>query len=74
MQIEDKDTYIKKLLELLEGCFVDEGQHAVLVVGNDATRIMGLYAVNANNEQVGSLVTAAASYVIEDATTERVIN
>jgi predicted regulator of Ras-like GTPase activity (Roadblock/LC7/MglB family) len=72
--IEDKEGYLEKLTAMLRECFDGEGVHAVLVVGNDHTRIMGMYAINADQEQVGQLITAAASYCIEDAEKERVIN
>lgn len=74
MTIEDRDTYLEKLTGLLRGCFENEANHAVLVVGNDHTRIMGVYAVNANQDQVGALVTAVATYCLEDVMTERTVN
>ena len=72
--IENKDTYLEKLTAMLRECFDTEGTHAVLVVGNDKTRIMGLYAVNADQAQVGQLVTAAASCVLDDAQQEHILN
>ena len=74
MKIENKDEYLEKLTAMLRECFENEGTHAVLVVGNDSTRIMGMYAVNANSFEVGQLVTAAAGYCLEDATQERTVN
>lgn len=74
--IENKDSYLEKLNELLLECFTDEDVHAIVIVGNERTHIMGMYAVNANTAQVGALVTAAATYCIEDAKAdaERVVN
>lgn len=75
-QVENEETYLQKLNEMLRECFTDADVHAILVIGNERTRIMAMYAVNANQQQVGELVTAAASYCIEDAKAdaERVVN
>jgi hypothetical protein len=73
--IENPEEYLAKLFELLQQCFNEKGRtHAVLVVGNDMTRIMSLHAVNADANQVGQLITAAAAYCLEDAQEERTIN
>jgi len=68
--LENKTEYLQKLNELLAECFTNEDVHAIVILGNERTRILAMYAVNADSAQVGGLVTAAATYVIEDARTE----
>jgi hypothetical protein len=73
---EDKVKYAAKLIEAVNACLNADHKHGLLITCDDSTETLSLYSINAEEEILPSLITAATMVIggRSDLDTKRVIN
>ena len=77
MDDDDKQRYVKQLTKVVQDCMdLPSMKHGLLIVANDDTEMLSLFAINADEEVLPTLLMAASKVVTArlDIEPDRTIN
>lgn len=64
MNDDDKQRYLKQLTEVVQDCMdMPDMKHGLLIVANDDTEMLSLFAINADEDVLPTLLMAASKVV-----------